>query len=115
MIGLLPPQCAALNLTQINVHTLTSEAALGGDTENIVHAVALDPLTGAVCTLKQIREMAAEMLEAQRQWLPQFQGKKIVPRPMISIPEGTEAIKAPPDPAQAILKHFIKLAEQKVD
>lgn len=114
-IGRLPPQCAVLNMTQINVHTLTAEAALGGDTEHIVHAVAMDPLTGAVCTLKQIREMAAEMLEAQRQWLPQFKGKKIVQRPTISIPKGTEAVKAPPDPAQAILKHFIKLAEQKVD
>ncbi len=27
--------------------------------------------------------------------------------------EGTQAIKAQPDPAQAVLKRFIKLAEQK--
>jgi len=110
-IGFLPPQCAALNMTQVNVHILTAEAALSGDPECIVHALAMDPLTGAVCTLKEARDMGAEMLEAQRGWLPQFEGKKIKPAPIISIPAGTEAVKTEPDPAQAILKRFIKLAE----
>ena len=49
------------------------EAALTGDVERVYHAVALDPLTAAVCTLPQIREMVDEMLAAQTQWLPQFQ------------------------------------------
>ena len=111
-IGELPPQCAALNQTQVNVHTLAAEASLTGETEHIVHAMALDPLTGAVCTLKQIRDMASEMLEVQREWLPQFEGKSIPAKPVISIPAGTVAVKAPPDPAQAILKRFIKLAEK---
>lgn len=111
-IGNLPPQCAALNRTQVNVHLLTAEASLTGDPESIVHAVALDPLTSAVCTLKEIRDMTVELLEAQRQWLPQFEGKSIKPSPTIVIPEGTEAMHAPPDPAQAILKRFMKLAEE---
>ena len=71
-IGALPPQCAAACMTNVNVQQLTAEAALTGDPEHIVHALALDPLTAAVCTLRQIREMATEMLEAQRQWLPEF-------------------------------------------
>jgi alpha-galactosidase len=112
-IGKLPPQCAALNRTQVNVHELTVEASVTGDTEHIVHAVAMDPLTGAVCTLKEARDMTAELLEAQRQWLPQFEGEAVRPAPTISIPPGTEAVHAPPDPAQALLKHFIKLAEQE--
>lgn len=111
-IGGLPPQCAALNRTQINVHILTAEAALTGDPELAVQAVALDPLTSAVCTLKEIRGMTTELLEAQRRWLPQFEGKNIRPTPDIVIPDGTEAMHAPPDPAQAILKRFIKLAEE---
>lgn len=111
-IGNLPARCAALNRTQVNVHELTAEAALSGDPEGIVHAVALDPLTSAVCTLKEIRDMSIEMLEAQRQWLPEFEGRAIEPKPIISIPEGTEAIHAPPDPAQAVLKRFMKLAEE---
>jgi alpha-galactosidase len=114
-IGCLPPQCAALNRTQVNVHFLTAEAAISGDTEHIVHALAMDPLTGAVCTLKEIRDMASEMLEAERRWLPQFEGRRIEPRPTISIPAGTEAVKTEPDPAQAILKRFISLAEKKID
>lgn len=113
-VGDLPPQCAALNSTQVNVHTLAAEAALTGDPEFIVHALAMDPLTGAVCTLKQARDMASEMLEAQRAWLPEFAGRTIRPTPTISIPPGTTAIKPPPDPAQAILKRFIRLAEEQL-
>ena len=71
-VGSLPPQLAALNRTNINVQELIVEAALNGGTESIYHAVMLDPLTAAVCTLPQIRNMVDEMLEAQKQWLPQF-------------------------------------------
>jgi alpha-galactosidase len=53
---------------------LTVEAALSGDVEAVHHAVMLDPLTAAVCTLPQIRSMVDEMLEAQAKWLPQFTG-----------------------------------------
>ncbi|MBI1877576.1 MAG: alpha-glucosidase/alpha-galactosidase [Chloroflexi bacterium] len=72
-VGALPPQLAALNRTNINVQELIVEAALTGDTETIYHAVMLDPLTAAVCTLPQIRAMVDELLAAQAQWLPQFQ------------------------------------------
>jgi len=71
-VGTLPPQLAALNRTNINVQELIVEAALQGGTEAVYHAVMLDPLTAAVCTLPQIRSMVDEMLEAQKQWLPQF-------------------------------------------
>ena len=71
-VGALPPPLAALNRTNINVQELIVEAALTGDVEAVHHAVMLDPLTAAVCTLPQIREMVDEMLAAQAQWLPQF-------------------------------------------
>lgn len=67
-----PTQLAALNRTNINVQELIVEAALTGDTEAVHHAVMLDPLTAAVCTLPRIRAMVDEMLKAQEQWLPQF-------------------------------------------
>ena len=114
-IGDLPSQCAAACMTNINVQILAAEAALNGDTEKIVHAVAMDPLTSAVCTLKQIREMCSEMLEAQREWLPQFEGKKIVPKPTISIPKNCKPVNVPLDPALAIGKRFTTLIEQKTD
>jgi alpha-galactosidase len=71
-VGALPSQLAALNRTNINVQELTVEAALSGDVEAVYHAVMLDPLTAAVCTLPQIKAMVAEMLQAEAQWLPQF-------------------------------------------
>jgi len=71
-IGALPTQLAALNRTNVNVQELIVEAALSGDTDAVYHAVMLDPLTAAVCTLPQIRAMVSEMLAAQAHWLPQF-------------------------------------------
>jgi alpha-galactosidase len=73
MVGSLPTQLAALNRACVNVQELIVEAALTGDVEAVHHAVMMDPLTAAVCTLPQIRAMVREMLEAQAQWLPQFQ------------------------------------------
>ncbi len=71
-IGAMPPQLAALNRTNINVQELIVEASLTGNTEAVYHAVMLDPLTGAVCTLDQIRGIVDELLTAQASWLPQF-------------------------------------------
>jgi alpha-galactosidase len=112
VIGELPLQCAALCMTNINSQLLTAEAALRTDTELLVQAVALDPLTSAVCTLGEIREMCAEMLEAERAWLPNFAGKYITPKPLISIPPGCEGVDVPLDPALAIGKRFGTLIEQ---
>lgn len=71
-IGALPPQCAAVNRTNINVQELAVRAMLDGDREHIYHAIALDPLTGALLTLAQIRQMTDELLRAEAQWLPDF-------------------------------------------
>ena len=71
-VGELPAQLAALNRTNINVQELTVEAALTGSEEAVRHAVKLDPLTAAVCTLPEIDEMVSEMLVEQAPWLPQF-------------------------------------------
>lgn len=71
-VGNLPPQLAALNRTNINVQSLIVEAALTGDTDAVYHAVMIDPLTAAVCTLPQIHHMVTDMLAAEEQWLPQF-------------------------------------------
>jgi len=114
-IGELPTQCAAACLTNVNVQMLAALAGLEGDTEHIVHAVAMDPLAGAVCTLKEIREMCSEMLEAERQWLPQFEGDSIRPTPTISIPKDCKPVEAPLDPALAISKRFGELMEHKTD
>ena len=71
-VGPLPPQLAALNRTNINVQELIVEAALTGSKEAVYHAVMLDPLTAAVCTLPQIHELVDKMLAAEEQWLPKL-------------------------------------------
>ena len=111
IVGDLPPQCAALNLTNVNVQRMAVEAALTGDPEHIVHACALDPLAGAALTLKEIRDMAAEMLEAEKQWLPQFEGKKIRATPTIHTPKDVKRAVVPVDPALAILARFGELGK----
>ncbi len=111
IVGDLPSQCAAVNLTNINVQRLAVEAAISGDPEKIVQACALDPLTGAVLTLKETRDMVAEMLEAERDWLPQFADKELKKTPTISIPENVKPAEVPIDPALEIIARFEELAE----
>ena len=69
-VGALPPQLAALNRTNIGVQTLAVQAALTGERENVYHAVAVDPLTAAICTLEQARSMTDELFEAHDSLLP---------------------------------------------
>jgi alpha-galactosidase len=111
VVGDLPRPCAALNMTNVNVQGLATQAALEGDTELLVQAVALDPLASAVLTLKEIRDMTSAMLEAQRPWLPQFAGKAVRPPPTIPIPDGIRRVDVPLDPALVIAHRFGKLAE----
>jgi hypothetical protein len=40
----------------------------------------MDPLTSAVCTLNEVREMCGEMPEAQRRRLRGLAGKRVAPR-----------------------------------
>ena len=112
-VGDLPPQCAALNMTNVIVQQLTVEAALAGDPELASQAVALDPLAGAVCTLAEIREMTTEMFKAEAEWLPQFKGRLPARRPMISIPKKTKPVDVPLDPALVVAHRFGKLAAQE--
>jgi len=108
-VGPLPSICAALNLTNISVQRLTVEASTSGDPEAIVHALALDPLTAAVLTLAEIRELGSTMLEAQRQWLPQFEGRSITPKPTISFPPDMIRAEVPLDPALAVARRLGQL------
>jgi alpha-galactosidase len=110
VVGNLPPQCAALNMTNILVQGLAVEASFTGDPELVMNAVALDPLTAAVLTLKEIREMVSEMFEAERKYLPQFAGKKLRRVPTISIPDKVVRQEVPLDPALAIANRFGVLA-----
>jgi alpha-galactosidase len=74
-VGDLPPQCAALNRTNINVQELTIEAALTGDRDYVYRAALLDPHTAAELPIDHIVSMCDEMIEAHASLLPQFRSK----------------------------------------
>jgi alpha-galactosidase len=46
------------------VQKLSVEAAVRGDINLLYQAALMDPLTGAVCTTEEIRQMVDEMLVA---------------------------------------------------
>jgi len=108
-IGDLPPQLAALNYSNVVVQTLAAEAALKGDPELAFSAIAMDPYTSALLTLKEIRDMTIELFEAHRAFLPQFEGKTLKDYPEVVIPEGTKPMDTPLDPALSIVHRFGKL------
>ncbi len=68
--GPLPAQCAALNMTNINVQLLTIEAALTGSRERVYQAAYLDPHTAAELPLSEIRALCDELIGAHGEMLP---------------------------------------------
>lgn len=71
-VGDLPPQCAALNRTNINTQLLTIEAAMTRKKEHIYHAAMLDPHTSAELSMDDIKSMCDELIEAHGEWLPSY-------------------------------------------
>ena len=110
-VGEIPPHLAAMNMSNISVQELATRAGLEGDAEMAFWAIAMDPLTSTKLTLKNCRKMVAEMFEAEKKWLPQFEGKSFKVIEDIDIPEGTVGVPVPTDPALAINERFNKLAQ----
>ncbi len=71
-IGILPPQLAALMQTNVNVQSLTVEAALTLKREHIYHAAMLDPHTAAELSLEQIWNLVDDLIAAHGDWLPAY-------------------------------------------
>ena len=76
-VGALPPQCAALNNLSIAVEEMTVEGALTGDPRLVFQAVCYDPLTAAVLSLAEIKQMVRAMFKKNREHLPQFKTVEI--------------------------------------
>ena len=71
-VGALPPQCAAMNMTNINVQLLTIEAALTLKREHIYHAAMLDPHTSSELNIDDIIAMCDDLIEAHGNMLPKY-------------------------------------------
>ena len=71
-VGRLPVQCAAMNMTNINVQLLTIEAAVTRKKEHIYQAAMLDPHTGSELDMDTIVRMVDDLIDAHGSWLPQY-------------------------------------------
>ncbi|MBO4367181.1 MAG: alpha-glucosidase/alpha-galactosidase, partial [Clostridia bacterium] len=110
-MGDLPAHLAAMNQSNITTQCLAARAAVEADPELAFWAIAMDPLTSTRVTLNECRSMVAEMFEAERKWIPQFENKVFAAFPDIDIPADTVPVPVPEDPALAINKRFARLAE----
>ena len=71
-IGDLPPQCAALNRTNINVQELAVQGIVEKDKTKIFHSILLDPLTSARLTIDETRQMVDELFQVDAKYMDGF-------------------------------------------
>ncbi len=71
-IGEVPAHLAILMNTTARIETLTVEAAMKKSKEMVYHAVYMDPLCSAVCSLEEIRQMCDELFEANKEFLGDY-------------------------------------------
>ena len=71
-VGRLPVQCAAMNMTNINVQLLAIEAAVTQKKEHIYQAAMMDPHTGSELDVDTIKKMVDDLIEAHGSYLPAY-------------------------------------------
>lgn len=70
--GPLPPQLAALCRANMAMFDLAAAAVIERSKEAAIHALLLDPLTAAVCCPAEIKQMAEELLAAERDYISEL-------------------------------------------
>ncbi|MFO7612985.1 MAG: alpha-galactosidase [Clostridia bacterium] len=68
-VGELPAQLALINNISARCEELAVEGAYEGNKRKIFHAICFDPLTSAVLSLDEIKQMTDEMFEANKDYL----------------------------------------------
>ncbi len=72
VVGDMPTQCAALTMTNVNVHLLTQKASVTLKKEDVYRAALLDPLTSANLTMDETVAMCDDLIAAHGDWLPEL-------------------------------------------
>ena len=72
VVGKLPIQLAAMNMTNINTQLLTIEAAVTRKKEYIYQAAMLDPHTSSELSIDDIISLCDDLIEAHKGWLPEY-------------------------------------------
>jgi len=75
-VGKLPPSVAPLVNNSAMCEELAVEGAIEGDPEKVFDAVLYDPLTQAMCSMQETRDMVNEMFAANAEYLPHFKSLK---------------------------------------
>ncbi len=70
--GALPAQMAGICEMNMRSFDLGAKACVEKSKEAAIHSLMLDPLTSAICTPAQVREMTVEMFEAEKDFLPGY-------------------------------------------
>jgi alpha-galactosidase len=76
-VGALPPQVAPINFVSAMIEEMAVEAAISGDPRLVYQAICSDPLSAAVLSLAEIKEMVQKMLYQNKDYLPQFKSLEI--------------------------------------
>jgi alpha-galactosidase len=76
-VGPIPEHLVILNNINARCEELAVEAAIEGDPRKVFHAICFDPLTSAVLSLSEIKEMVEMMFNMNRDFLPQFKRVKL--------------------------------------
>lgn len=71
-VGALPDPVVPLTSLNATCETMAVEAALTGNPRLVYQAIVSDPLTAAVLSLAEIRDMVNAMFARNREYLPQF-------------------------------------------
>ena len=71
-VGALPAPVAMMTRLSSEIEEMAVEGALEGDPTKVYQAIAHDPLTASVLSLREIRQMVNEMFAANRDHLPTF-------------------------------------------
>jgi len=71
-VGPLPAHLAIINNVSSQIEELVVEGCHNGDRRAVFQAILNDPLTAAVCSMKEISDMTDEMFEKNKDYLPQF-------------------------------------------
>ena len=70
--GKLPPQMAALCDWNMRMFDLGAQAAIEKSKEAAIYALMLDPLTAAMCSPAEIKQMTLEIFDAEADYLPGY-------------------------------------------
>ena len=71
-VGKLPVQLAAMNMTHVNVHLVTIEAAVTLKKDHVYQAAMLEPHTAAELSIDDIRNMVDDLIAEHGDWLPKY-------------------------------------------